>query len=145
MIGFTKQEKRFIVFLLFSFLLGFGVNYARKSQFAASHEDWQAEHDRIMGVFQERSSQVEENKNDFPVQPNRPKEERRRALTGKININTAGPDDLQTLPRVGPATAQKIIEYRERKGPFRSIEEIKNVKGIGQKTFEKIKANITVG
>lgn len=61
---------------------------------------------------------------------------------GKININTAGSEELQQLDGVGPATAEKIIEYRETAGRFKNIEDIKNVSGIGDKTFEKMKENI---
>ncbi|MDR3304818.1 MAG: helix-hairpin-helix domain-containing protein [Clostridiales Family XIII bacterium] len=63
---------------------------------------------------------------------------------GKINLNTADSQTLQQLNGVGPATAQKIIDYRSANGAFRSIEEIMNVSGIGQKTFEKLKEYITV-
>lgn len=64
--------------------------------------------------------------------------------TDKVNINRADSSKLQTIPGVGPATAQKIIEYRENNGRFNSIEEIKNVSGIGEKTFENMKEYITV-
>lgn len=63
---------------------------------------------------------------------------------GKININTADYDELQTLTGVGPVTAQKIIDYREDSGRFTTIEDIKNVSGIGDKTFEKFKDDIKV-
>ena len=62
----------------------------------------------------------------------------------KVNINTADSAELQTLTGVGPATAEKIIAYRESNGRFASIEEIKNVSGIGDKTYEKLKDYITV-
>ncbi|MBP3722222.1 MAG: ComEA family DNA-binding protein [Selenomonadaceae bacterium] len=61
-----------------------------------------------------------------------------------ININTATAEELQKLPRVGPATAKSIIEYREKHGNFKTIEEIKNVPRIGEKTFEKFKDKIKV-
>ena len=61
---------------------------------------------------------------------------------GKININTASSEELQTLVGVGPATAEKIIEYRNTNGRFKTIEDIKNVSGIGDKTFEKLKNDI---
>jgi competence protein ComEA len=64
---------------------------------------------------------------------------------GKININTASLADLETLPRIGPAIAQRIIDYRTQNGPFPSIEAITNVKGIGPATFAQIKDLITVG
>ena len=61
---------------------------------------------------------------------------------GKININTADSAQLQELNGVGPATAEKIISYREENGRFKDIEDIKNVSGIGDKTFEKFRDKI---
>lgn len=59
-----------------------------------------------------------------------------------ININTATKEDLDTLPGIGPATAQKIIDYRQEHGNFSSIEDIKNVKGIGEAKFNKMQDKI---
>ena len=64
--------------------------------------------------------------------------------SGKVNINTADSTQLQTLNGVGPATAQKIIDYRDSSGRFTTIEDLKNVSGIGDKTFEKLKDYICV-
>ncbi len=64
--------------------------------------------------------------------------------SGKVDINTAGQSELEALNGIGPATATKIIEYRKKSGPFKSIEEIKNVTGIGDKKFDGIKDDITV-
>ena len=61
-----------------------------------------------------------------------------------VNINTASALELTALSGIGDATAEKIIEYRNANGKFQSIEEIKNVKGIGEAKFNKIKANISV-
>jgi competence protein ComEA len=63
---------------------------------------------------------------------------------GKVNINKADINELDSLPGIGPATAQKIIDYRAEHGPFKSIDEIKNVSGIGEKKFENIKEKIKV-
>jgi len=63
---------------------------------------------------------------------------------GKLNINTANQQELQQLSGIGPALSQRIIDYRESHGKFNSIDEIKNVSGIGEKTFEKFKDVITV-
>lgn len=65
--------------------------------------------------------------------------------SGPIDINTATQAELETLPGIGPALAQRIIEYREEHGPFTSIEQIQNVSGIGPAKFEAIKDLITVG
>ncbi len=61
-----------------------------------------------------------------------------------VNINTATAAELEALPNIGPTTAQRIIEYRQNYGPFESIEQIMEVPGIGQVTFEKIQVYITV-
>ncbi len=64
--------------------------------------------------------------------------------SGKVNINTADMSELQSVPGIGPATAQKIIEYREHNGKFKSVEDILNVSGIGDKTLENMRPYITV-
>lgn len=64
--------------------------------------------------------------------------------TDKTNINTAGKDELVGLPGIGPVYAQRIIEYREKTGGFKTVEEIMNIKGIGEKRFEKLKDKITI-
>ena len=63
---------------------------------------------------------------------------------GVININTATLSELQNINGIGEVKAQSIIDYREKNGGFKSIEEIKNVDGIGSKTFEKIKDQISI-
>ena len=62
----------------------------------------------------------------------------------QVNINTATAAELETLPRIGPTTAQRILEYREVNGPFETIEDIQNVPGIGSATFKGFEALITV-
>lgn len=64
--------------------------------------------------------------------------------TSKININTATQAQLETLPGIGPSTATKILAYRKEKGKFSKVEDIKEVSGIGNAKFEKIKDYITV-
>lgn len=62
----------------------------------------------------------------------------------KINLNMATAEELESLPGIGPAYAQRIIKYRQKKRQIASIEEIKKVQGIGQATFQKLKDMITV-
>jgi len=68
-----------------------------------------------------------------------------KAESKKININTSSSAELQKLPEIGPKVAQRIIDYRKEHGKFKKIEEIMKVRGIGEKTFKKIKNLITVG
>ena len=61
-----------------------------------------------------------------------------------VNINTATMQQLETLPGIGPATAQRIIEYRQKSGGFKKIEELMNIRGVGEKSFLTLKALITL-
>lgn len=63
----------------------------------------------------------------------------------KVNINTAGVDELVTLPGIGKAYAERIVEYRQKNGPFKKVEDVLNVRGIGEKTFERIRERLTIG
>ena len=61
-----------------------------------------------------------------------------------VNINTAPAEQLERLPGIGPKTAARIIEYRQKNGGFKKIEELMNVRGIGEKAFLKMKPQLTV-
>lgn len=67
------------------------------------------------------------------------------ATKGKVNINTASASELETLPRVGPKVAQRIVDFRTKNGAFKRIEDIMKVQGIGEKVYEGLKDLITVG
>jgi competence protein ComEA len=66
-------------------------------------------------------------------------------VTTVVNINTASVTDLQALPGIGAKTAARIIEHRQKNGPFKKIEELMNVRGVGEKNFLKLKPQISVG
>ena len=61
-----------------------------------------------------------------------------------INLNSATAAQIATLPGIGPKTADLIVQYREKNGNFKKVEEIMNVRGIGEKTFLKLKSRITI-
>jgi competence protein ComEA len=62
-----------------------------------------------------------------------------------ININTASVDELTQLQKVGPKTAENIVAYRDVNGPFKTLDDLKNVKGVGDKILELNKDRMTVG
>ena len=66
------------------------------------------------------------------------------AQTDVVNLNTATAARIATLPGIGPKTADLIVQYRQKNGSFKKIEEIMNVRGIGEKSFLKLKSRITV-
>ena len=68
----------------------------------------------------------------------------RATAANPVNLNSASAAQLQTLPGVGASAAQRIVDYRQKNGSFKKIEELMNVKGIGEKSFLKLKPLITV-
>lgn len=66
------------------------------------------------------------------------------AEAGLVNLNTAGVAELERLPKVGPALAQRIVQWREQNGRFRSVDDLLSVSGIGPKVFEGLRASVTL-
>jgi competence protein ComEA len=67
-----------------------------------------------------------------------------KSAADKININAAALDELQKLPGIGPKIAQRIIDYRKQNGNFKKVEDLMKVRGIGEKTFLKMKDQLTI-
>jgi competence protein ComEA len=65
--------------------------------------------------------------------------------SGKVNINTASAEQLTQLPGVGEKLAARIVEHRQKEGPFKTAQELMNVKGIGEKNFQKLQPYLSVG
>ncbi|GLT22233.1 MULTISPECIES: helix-hairpin-helix domain-containing protein [Zoogloea] len=61
-----------------------------------------------------------------------------------VNINTATPADLDGVKGIGPSKAQAIVDYRSKHGPFKSLDDLKNVKGFGEKSIAKLKGELSV-
>jgi len=68
----------------------------------------------------------------------------KQPLTTVVNINTASASDLEALPGIGAKTATRIVDYRQKNGPFKKVEELMNVRGVGEKNFLKLKPQLTV-
>jgi competence protein ComEA len=69
----------------------------------------------------------------------------RAESTRVLNINTASAADFEGLPGIGAKMAARIVEYRQKNGPFKKVEELMNVRGLGEKNFLKLKAQLTLG
>lgn len=119
----TKSEI-FIVALAAVFLAALGLMYQREMAVAAGAD---------YTITTQRQAKE-------PVTPER----KEPAEPVKVNINTAGAEELQTLTGIGPVLAERIIAYREEHGPFRSVEDLLEVKGIGEATLEKLRDDVTV-
>jgi competence ComEA-like helix-hairpin-helix protein len=82
---------------------------------------------------------------DGPLHPqDAPRTEAAVSAT-QLDLNRATAVELEALPGIGPATAKRIIEYREKNGPFQKVEDLMNVRGIGEKSFLKLRPQLTVG
>ena len=138
MFGFTKQEQRFILFLLVAFAIGLGVSHIRKVKLSQPSEDWREKRQHLIAEFEQVAETEPQDTTRLSIK------ERKAAFTGTININTASEKELQLLPGIGPVTASKIIQYRTEFGTFENTNDLLKIKGIGPKTLEKIKSNTSV-
>lgn len=112
MIGFTKEERIVLVFLVACFLVGAGVDFVKKTPEAIINHE-------IPGVDKEEISD-----------------------NSKTNINTATFGELIKIKGIGVKTADRIMDYREQNGPFFCKEDIMKIKGIGKKKFDLIRESI---
>jgi len=123
---FTKKEKNIILVVALILLLGavgFVVRKVIKKQRVLRSSDIS-----MKDTFQREDESREESK--IPTEP--------------VNINTAGLMEIEALPFLGMERSKDIIEYRDKNGPFKSLNELTNISGIGPKTLEKLKPLITL-
>ncbi len=117
MVRFTKEEKIILLFLAATLFIGTGILYYKKLNPACP--------------FPPQNISFEEKINPA------------FAPKGGVNLNKATREELVRIKGIGPVLAGRIISYREKYGPFKKIEDIKEIKGIGDKTFEKIRKELT--
>jgi comEA protein len=164
MIYFTRHEQRIIIALGVIILLGTGVLLIKRFQpgwimrLSLGKPDFDVEKDQISPRLKgdtvmpandtEQKQQLDQKGKSESVGQAAQKPDataRKPIQSGKININTASKAELENLPRIGPVMAQRIIDYRQEHGAFRSIDELANVRGIGDVTLQRLRALITLG
>ena len=134
--GFTQKERRVVLFLLVMVALGTVVKiYRQQKNNVLNSAQGIEKKEKLLRDFSELGKDSINIKKDIDS-PNLANEE--KALK-TININTATETEIQKLPLIGPVLARRVVEYRTENGGFKSIDEIKNVKGIGEKIFERIR------
>lgn len=157
--GLTKRELIIISFLFIAFTAGLILKYSGwKNPEDFDYTDYDSEFDkRVKTGFEEleknkmtpgefdKSAEMKKFADSLiALKDSEGKNKKQLPAGKKLNINTAYAGDLQLLPGIGEVTAERIIEYREQKGLFKRVEDIKKVKGIGDKKFEQIKEYIMV-
>ena len=152
--GFTRNDLLLIIFLLTAFTAGLVIKFSgwnNKKEFDYSQQDKRFEQYlstsfselKLSSDKQERLNRLKNISDSLTNESDRSNSNTENLRGKKININLAYASDLELLPGIGKVTAERIIEYREGNNGFRNIEELMNVKGIGQKKFDRIKDYIT--
>ena len=166
MLGFTKQEQGIVLFLIFSLLVGTSVQlYSRFFSESPVIEISQEFVDEFNAKSEEINSQTVQEpllaleKDEVILQGDKPAPQETRikkqtnvqSVLGAranefalVDINLANEKELQLIPRIGPVLAQRIVKFRLENGRFDRVEELKQVKGIGKVTFEKIAPYISI-
>src|SRR3990172_4690705 len=144
MINFTPQERKALLFLVIVLIIGSGITLYKKYHSDFAPELLLKSKKKVVesNLSQQNMNLVTDTVTTLPKEttPKIISEEKIR----QVNLNSATQDELESLPSIGPVLAKRIIEYRNQKGGFKTIEEIKQVKGIKNKIFEKIKNYVTV-
>ena len=159
-IGFTKQDIVIISFLIISFIVGLIIKFSgwktpQEFDYTANDKEFEQNLKSSFSQLDSSPLSTEQNeklkkltgikdsissvKNDVKLSP------KETALNKKININKASEEDLMLLPGIGKSIAGRIISYRDLHKGFKSADELMEVKGIGEKKFEKIRNYVALG
>jgi len=135
-LGFTISELRAILFLAATFFLGLGLRwFGANAEPPAAKFNYSAQD----SIFLERSATVfGDSTKQEPARKSR-NQPARKPKPHSINPNSASREELMLLPGIGRTYAERILMYRQEHGPFRSVEELSKVKGIGKKTLARIR------
>lgn len=151
--GFTKTESRIVLFLVGTFLIGGGIRLftgARQVQTTYDYTSLDSEFaSRVARIdsftsFSALGSLDSTRKLQSTAASSRARSAGSDTLSGPIDLNRAGREELMKLPGVGPSIADRIIDYRTTNGSIRSVDDLRRVKGIGRKKFDKIRPFVKV-
>ena len=139
---FTKREKNVIIFLICTLILGYGVKLYQGSHL---YDDFKPVTLIEKESFEKKARLAYDTSKRKGLNSSELSTENDSKLqTEIININTAKKQNLVKLPKIGTVTAERIIRFRDDYGPFKSFDDLLKVKGIGPKTLEKLKPQITL-
>jgi competence ComEA-like helix-hairpin-helix protein len=146
-LGFTRNELKVILILGSTFLVGLGVRWYGKTFPPPQRGDVSRfDYTRSDSLFLARSRMLDSIRSDFPYVDS--SQERRPTdpfLAGILDINRASKEELLLLPGIGEKYAQRIIRHRMEHGPFRNVDQLTAVRGIGPKTLERVRPFISAG
>jgi comEA protein len=134
--GFTPVESKVVLFLVAMFVLGIAVKTLRQDR-ELPRFDYRTR-DSLFVVRSEQSGMRGIGTGAGAETARAPFSGRQKKIPAIVDINSAGLDEFVALPGIGESLAERILLYREENGPFQSVEELMNVKGIGRKKFEQI-------
>lgn len=157
-LGFTAKETAIIAFLIIALAVGIVIKYSgwkKPGRFDYSESDRQFEEktkqdfaelkkNSLNDLQKERADEVKKIADSLSSELENQNRNKVVKIDRAINLNNAYAADLMLLPGIGEVIADRIIEYREKNGGFKKIEDLKKVKGIGDKKFEIIRQYITV-
>ena len=139
---FTKREKHVILFLVCTLILGYGVKLYQGSHL---YDDFKPVTLIEKESFEKKARLAYDTSKRKGLNSSESSTENdSKPQTEIININTAEKQNLVKLPKIGTVTAERIIRFRDDYGPFKSFDDLLKVKGIGPKTLEKLKPQITL-
>ena len=140
--GFTRIQQRAILFLLAAFGLGCGILWYRRQQMPPPVSPAFAAQLQSLARDLEQDSVSTDTISLVPARGAAFHQQSAAAL--RVNINLAGPAELMSLPGIGAAMAQRIVDYRVQNGKFRRLEELTRVKGIGKRKLEALRGHVVV-
>jgi competence ComEA-like helix-hairpin-helix protein len=142
--GFTRNEARVVLFLTATFLVGLGIRWYDAT--VRQQDIPPFDYSLVDSEFTARSNALASLAPSPSITPTTPPVAHRKPVlkAGSVNLNTATAAQLIQLPGIGPSYAERIIAYRAEHGPFKSADELENVKGIGKKRLEQLRRFVTV-